>query len=688
MKKTIQWLVDNPKKIIGVYFIVILVSGILSFAVGTNYNMVEYLPKDMGSSQAIDVMREEYGLHGTANILIEVSDIQRVLEIKSEIQAVENVDKVIWLDDVVDIVQPIEFIDESLVSQFYKDGYAYMQVLFEEDDYSITTTNALTDIRVIIDGLGSIIGPAVNSSDMATGLDKDMFRIVLLLVPILLFILIISTTSYLEVILFIITVLVSIIINKGTNIIFGEISFISASSSSLLQLAIAMDYSIFLLHRFGEEHKAGIGAKLAMTRSVHISLPVITSSALTTIVGFLSLTLMSFTIGKDMGFVLAKGILVSMICVTTLLPAMTVLMDPWIQKTKHRDFLPSFRKMAVLFEKGRFVIIGVLILVSIPAYLARGEIPLEYGNESSQTNPVVLEAEEKIKELFGGKNSIVLLVSNTYPVEEYTMANKLEDIDNINQVQGLYSFIDPTIPEMLVPYEVRDNFISEHYSRYIIDLDTDIESESAFNALEDIKLVAGTYYKTYYILGETAFTADTKEVSKKDIFIITTVSIIAVGLVLIVTFRAIIVPLLMVLTIQIAIWINMSVPYFAGTKLNYIGFLIVSALQLGATIDYAILLSNRYIENRSIMNKEEASIESVTKAGHSIFTSSTILGAAGLSMYFFFDDITLRSMGLLIGRGALLSGFIVIIVLPQVLLLWDHIIMRKKITYESNKGRE
>lgn len=684
MKTLINKLVNHPKTILGIYAVLTVIAILLSTMVGVNYNLIDYLPDEMHSKQAIEVLDEEFGLQGTANVLVQDSDIMRILELKQKIMSVDSVYTVIWLDDVTDIRQPIDFIDSTYLDAYYKDGYAYMQVLFDEDDYAQSTAQALKDISAILGDNSSLSGPAVSSSNVSSGLSEKLGKAMFILIPILLGILLISTSAYFEVFLFLVVIGVSIVINNGTNILLGEISFVTNSASSLLQMAIAMDYSIFLLHRFAEEHK-NHNVKDAMSIAIRSSFSTISASSITTVAGFLALTFMSMKIGMDLGLVLAKGIMISLICVTTLLPALAILSDNWIQKTKHRDFMPSFRKMAILFEKGRFVIIAVIITITIPVFLAQNHIAMVFSPESTMTDPDILEAEETIKRVFGSKNTLLLLVPKGNPVKEHEMAEALLDLKLVNQVQGLYAMLDPTLPSSAVPKQVIDQFQSQRYSRYIVNLTGGTEEPEVLDSYAQIRVIASQYYDDFYTTGATPSAADMRATQEKDTKTINIISILAVGLVLVITFKSLAAPILMLLIIQIGIWINMSVPYFMGTELVYMGYLIVTALQMGATIDYSILLSSRYIESRKSMTKEEASIDAVTKAGHSIITSSSILAAAGFSLYFFLPEPTIQSMGLLIGRGALISSLLVIIVQPQILMITDRLIIKNKVHKKLEK---
>lgn len=676
MKRIIIWILNHKKFMFILYGLILIGSIAASLFVSTNYNMADYLPDKMESKVGIDVLTKEYGNHGTANILLKDLSIQEILQMKKKIVNIPGVDQIVWLDDVADLKQPLESLDQDIVKNYYSQGYAYMQVIFEKDDYSTETKEAISDIQQVMGDSGTMSGPAMIAKDMVSSVTKNIKEAAMIAIPVIILLLVISTQSYFEVILFLLTIGVAILINNGTNILFGEISFMTASASSLLQMAIAMDYSIFLLHRFAEERKKTPSMETAMINSVTASLTTVSASAITTIIGFLALTLMSFKIGMDLGLVLAKGIFISLICVLTLLPVLTMSTVKLIEKTTHKDFLPSFHGIAKVFEKGRIIIITLIILIAIPAFLGQLNNSYIYGNESSQSSEVTKETDKIIEEVFSNKNAVVVMLPKGDSIKEKQLADALNKLPYVNEVQGIYSYVDPTTSDILIPTSLKDQFLSDNYTRYIVNLTTAVESEKAFGTYEDVKATVSSFYDEYYITGATPSTYDIMKVGNKDYNIVTLVSVIAVGLVLLITFRSISLPILLLLTIEISIWINMSVPYFMDTHMLYLGFLIVSALQLGATIDYAILMTNRYMQYRETMLPKEASVEAVSKAGHSIFTSCTILGTCGLVLGFLFDQATISALGMLIGRGALLSGALVLFILPQILEICDGIIMK------------
>lgn len=674
MDRIIRWILNHKRFVIAIYIVVIVVSILLSQLVDINFNMADYLPKEMPSRKAIDIIEKEYAYNGSANVMLKGLSPVEVMDYEKQIENLPEVDQVIWLDDIIDMNQPLSYADPELVEQYFKDNSALMQVIFKEYDYAESTTMALDKISDIISDKGYISGPAVNAENLKSSVQGNTKTGMIVLLPIILLILILATDSYFETILFLGTIGISIVLNNGSNIIFGEISFMTSSASSLLQVAIAMDYAIFLLHRFSEERKKTDDMKEAMVQAVKHSFSSISASAFTTVIGFLALVFMSFKIGLDMGLVLAKGIVISLITVMTLLPVLVLGSLKLIDKTHHRSIIPSFKKLERVLEKGRYITLTLLVVLAFVAYLGQSSNEFLYGGGDNQLSKEATIAFEETEKVFGKHNQVILMVPRGDKISESKMVEDLSNEPYVDTIQGMYSLVDPEIPDHMIPQAVKDQFLSKNYSRYMLNLNTDIETPQSIAAIESANTLVSKYYNEFHMTGETPNVVDMRDVSKSDYFIVTFISIAAVGLILLITFRSISLPLILLTVIEVSIWINMSVSYFSGAQTLFLGYLIVTALQLGATIDYAILLTNRYVESRKTLDPHESAVEAITKAGQSILTSAGILGVAGLTISFVFTQATMKQMGLLVGRGAIISGLMVFIVLPQLLVIFDKII--------------
>ena len=644
--------------------------------VGQNYDMSKYLPKNSESKAGIDVLKAQFSYNGRAVMLLEDKSIAQVLEIKQTAKDVGGIKRVLWLDDVADIKQPLEMTEEKLKSKYVSGSDSLLHIVFEQDDYSESTRAALLELKAIFAEQAALSGSAVDAQIMIDSIRGNILTGIIIALSIVLVILLLTTNSFIEVLLFLAAIGVAILMNMGTNIIFGEISYMTFACAAILQLAISLDYSIFLLHRFEFELRTESDPAKAMAKAVRASISSILSSGATTIVGFIALVFMSYTIGADMGLVLAKGIIFSLLSVIIFLPAVTVGCVKAIDKTRHKKLLPNMRKVQhVLGGKAKYAVFALMIVVSAICFMAQDRNTFLYS-----TNSLADERQsainESIKEAFGETNDYLIIVSRGNGPLEYELAGELESLPYVRSVEGLYSFIDPAIPEEIVPDTIKDEFLSENYSRYIVDVKAGVESEEAFEAVSQIRETVSARFDGAYVTGASPVIFDIKNATAGDFSLVTALSVLFVGVILLLTFRSLTLPLILVFIIEASIWINMSFPYFSGDPMIFIGYMVISAVQLGATIDYAILMTNYYLEGRKTLGKMDSGEYAAEKAGMSIVLSSLVLSSAGFVVSAVFTQQAMSQLGTLIGRGALISGFFTVFVLPQALIVLDKIIIK------------
>lgn len=646
--------------------------------VEVNYDLAEYLPEDSMTKRAITVMEDEFGYPGMADVMVEDVSIQEAMNIKSILENIEGVKSVIWLDDLTDIMVPEELIPSSVLNNFYKDNCALFKIQFLENDYSLKTGKALADIREAIGDKVNISGTAEDSRYMRNVVAEEIFKITLIVFPICILILMLASSTWIEPFIYLAVIGISVAINMGTNIFTGKVSFITQSMAGVLQLAISMDYSLFLFHRYIEERDSGTEILDAIKIAVKNSLSSISASALTTIAGFLALLFMQYRIGADLGIVLAKGIILSFVTVIILMPIFIFILHKQIEKTRHKPIVPSFGKFGKLIIKLRYVIVLVLIFITIPAFLAQKNNDFLYGETSgSSTEGEFTQERLNIQNKFGIYNPVILLVPNDNIAKEISLVNDLKEKNYIRDVQALVTLADPSIPRELLPDSVKNEFLSENYSRMIVLINIDEEKPETFEVVDEIKESAQKYYSDKWLVaGKATSISDIKDSIEKDTKHVMLFSILSVGFIVLITFKSISIPILLVSVIQSSIWINMSIPYFKGTSLVYIGYLVVSSLQLGATIDYAILLSNRYMEFRRKEKPKQAAIMAIKTAGISVTVSALILSVAGFTEGFVSRIPSVSEIGILLGRGAMLSGILVLLLLPVLLVMFDKIIMK------------
>jgi predicted RND superfamily exporter protein len=688
MDRLAYTIVKRRKLIFWIFILLTVLSACFIPEVRVNYNLAEYLPSEMRTSQALEIMEREFSLTGTARVMVEDVSVAEAADLKQRLARVDGVKSVIWLDDMEDIYKPLEYMDQKTVESYYKDGSALFIVEFVEDDYSLNTGKAVTEIEAIAGDRGVVGGSAVTTKFMRESTISEIISAAIIAAPLIFLILLLTSHSWFEPVIYVAVMGVSVVINMGTNVMFTSISFITQASAALLQFAISMDYAIFLLHRFREEKAGGLDAEQAMKEAIKRSFSSIGASCLTTVAGFVALMFMRYRIGLDMGMVLAKGVLISLLTVVFLLPGITLFTDKLLERTQHKPILPSLSRLGGLIVRYGAVVIVLLAMIIVPAYLAQASNSFLYG-ENSMVSIEGTEAGkslERIDERFGTYNPLVLLVPKGSIPNEARLADGLMSKDYVSSVQTTVTLADPAIPGEILPEELTENFTSANYTRMVINLNLPVESEATLQAVEEISHMAHQLYGDgYYLLGSSSSVSDIKQVVDRDFSTVNLISICAVGLIILFTFRSLIIPVLLVLVIEASIWINMSVPYFMDEPMAFVGYLVVSAIQLGATVDYAILMTNRYMENRKDYTRKEAAVKALTDSGWSVITSALILFIACMGAGVASSIRGVSEIVLLLGRGAAISGVLVLVLLPQLLIIFDGIIGK---TTLKSKGRD
>lgn len=679
MKKLAHFIVRKRRFISKIYVLIVIISTILFPMVGINYDMTEYLKGNMPSKKAIDITEQEFGMQGMARLMINGISITQGKDIKNRIEQVEGVDMVLWLDsDIDDLYAPTSFIDQEDIKDYYQDGSILFDITFVEDDSSELTHQALTEIKKIAGENSYIGGSSIENKSVKDTLIKEVAIAMCIAVPIVFLILMITTTSYLEPVLFLLITALGIIINLGSNIMFGKISFFTFSVAAILQLAISMDYSIFLLHTFTHEKEKGEeDEEVAMENAISKSIISILSSGLTTIVGFVALALMQFEIGKDMGLVLAKGIVISLFSVIFFMPSMILKYSDKIEKTRHKPFITITDRFSKLVYKAHYIIIPILLIIIIPCYVGQNMNTFLYGNDAlgSSEGTAVYADKMTIEEKFGKSNMMLAIVPRENNIKEKEMGEKLEELPSVRYAKTIASELPAGIPESFLPSTTTKKFHSDNYTRYLISVYTDGESQAAFDAVDAIQAILDTYYPNKnYIAGGTPSTLDIKNVIEADYSFVNLVSIIGIGIIILFTFKSFFAPIVLLAVIESGIFINMTIPYLAGDSMIFMGYLIVSCIQLGATIDYGILMTENYLKCRENNSKKEAAIGAIKRSSLSVLTSGFVLTSAAFTIGKISTVAAISQIGLLIARGAVLSMILVLSVLPTLLALSDKLI--------------
>lgn len=665
------------EKLFSILFVVCLLCIPL---VGVNYDLTKYLPDDAPSAQALDIMEEEFTYPGIGRVMLQDVTLYEAKAIKDRIADVDGVDMILWCDSETNIYGSSAFIDYEGIEDYYKDGCAYMDITFLESDSSERTHKAVKEIRRIIDGRGVMAGSAASDTDLGPTINTEVAHVMLLAVVVIFLILTLTTTSWFEPLLFLMVMGIAIVIGMGTNLFFGEISFMSNAVGAVLQLACSMDYSIFLLHAFTREKDSGVEAEQAMANALRTAVSSIGASGATTVVGFLALALMRFGIGKDMGFVLAKSILCSLGTVLLLMPALILRFQDRIERTAHRPFLPSFRKMGAFAYKIRIPLTIAVLLLVIPCYIGQGMADFSYGNEALTSSPgmEVYDNEQLMNEKFGRSNMMLALVPTGDNVTEKAMTDELNDLPYVRQCLGLASALPSGIPEDFLPGSLTSQLHSDHWARIIVNVRSAGESNAAFQYTNEIRDIVQKYYPDTdsYVVGVTPATQDIRDIITADYGAVNVISLLGVALVVALTYKSLLLPLVVLIPIESAVFINTALPYIYGQRTMFLGFIIVSCVQLGATIDYSILMTGNYLDARARSGKKEAAIHTVEQSALSILTSGLILAVAGYGLFFLTSVDAIGSLGRLIGRGALLSMFLVLFMLPACLMAFDRFIVK------------
>lgn len=676
MDKFSQAVIKHKKSVFIAFLIVSALSAVFSSLVSVNYDMIDYLPKDAQSTTAIKIMEDEFGAEmPNARIMLTDVSIQEALEYKEKIAAIDGVTSISWLDNIIGLdtlkTTPLEFFDTSIIENYYKDNNALMSLSIESGKEK-STVNAIYDL---IGEKNAAAGEAVNTAETQAMSVSEVLNAMAILLPIIIMILIISTTSWIEPLLFLSTIGVAIMINMGTNIVFGEISFITQTVSPVLQLAVSLDYAIFLLHSFNK-HRLSHEPQKAMMLAMKQAFPTVAASAATTIIGFGALIFMRFGIGADLGINLLKGIALSFISVMVFLPVITLMCYKAIDKTKHRKLMPDFKKSGNWLMKARIPLLILALVVVIPSYLAQTNTEFMYGMGSVTGTSIAGRHNLYIEEKFGKENALVLLVPRENVGKASELSDALSKIPHMTSVISFTTAVGAEIPPEFIPKEVVDQFYSQHYTRIILYIDTAEEGVDAFDTVQAVLDTAAKHYNTYFLAGQSATLYDMKNIVSIDTKLINFVAIIGMFMVLLITFRSLTLPLFLLFSIKTAIWINLSFSYFTGQPLSFIGYLILSTVQLGATVDYAILFTNAYLNNRKTLPKKDAMRITIEDNLVAILISAGILATAGFTLAATTSNPIIGELGTLLGRGTLLSLTIVACVLPALLVLFDKVIQK------------
>ena len=535
------FIIERSRAIEIVFVIAVLLSMLAAPFVNINYDLTRYLPDTVQSKAGLDLMEEKFGYPGTGRVMIEDVTLYEAKQYKDKLEKVDGVDQIMWLDTGTDVFSSDAFINFNSIDDYYKDGSAVMDIVFEKGDTSRKTSRAIDAMQEITGEKGHYVGMAVQNKSLAENVTKEMKLILTLGVLMIFIILCLTTNSWFEPVLYLIVMGVAILINKGTNIFLGEISFLTNSVSAVLQLAVSMDYSIFLIHAFTREKNKGLDQMTALTSAINEALNSIFASSLTTIVGFIVLAFMKFNIGFDMGIVLAKGIIFSLLTVVFFMPAMILRLTPMIEKTGHRSFMPGFDKLSRGIYRIRY---GVLIFVAIfviPAYTAQNMNRFLFGNDAvgASEGTKVYDDEQLINAKFGRSNMMMALVPNTSLIDEKAFTDEVEALAYIKSVTSMAGSLPDGVPEEFLPKSITEQLHKNDYSRILIYVRSKGESKLAYQCSDEIQALMKKYYpENSYLVGTTPSTQDIETTITKDYSRVNVLSLLGVFFVVMFSFKS------------------------------------------------------------------------------------------------------------------------------------------------------
>lgn len=682
--KIFRGALNHRRVVIVIAALLFIVSVLCIPSVKINYQFSDYLPESSESTVSLRVMEKAFNSPTpNSNIMVEGLSLTQASELATHMETIEGVEEVMWLGTTCDISQPLETYDPDVVSAYKKgDSYLYQVAL----DTSVAT-QSMDLIREVANEVGatdvSMSGEAINSAVAQGSSDFEIQLILVMAVIVILGLLLITSEAWFEPVLFLSVIGISIVYNLGTNIIFGEISFITQMCAAVLQLAVSMDYGIVMLHAFRGFKAQGLTSYDAAVAAMHKAAAVIASSAATTFFGFLSLCVMAFLIGADMGVVLAKGIVFSFLCVLFLLPILVLSSEKLLKKTAHKKFLPSFDKFAVWCMRIAVPFTVIIASITVPAYLGQKQPNFVYGASGFvEPGTELYEETNAINDTFGAQEQWVMLVPEGDWGRELQMVKRIEDLEGVSAVTSYVTAVSANIPTDMVPSEDLSQLVSGGYSRIVVSTSVEGESEEAFSLVQALRDIGDEFYpEENYLVGSAVTSYDMSLIVNDDSLRIFIASVVAIGLVLLLMFRSLSIPLMLLLTIEISIWINLAIPYFTGESIQYIGYLIISAIMLGATVDYTIILSRAYLDRRVEMEKRPAMLSAISYSAITILTSATILTVCGAFIGIISSNGVIAGLGTLIGRGAFIAALNTFLLLPILFMVLDKVV--EKTTWKA-----
>ena len=676
MKKIREFIVNHSLLIV-----IVTLIGMVPMLIGymntrINYDILVYLPKDIDTMKGQDILSEDFGLGGYAFVMVDNMSNYDTLELEKKYRNIDGVNKVFSMSDVLDTTISYDVLPDEVKDKLYRDGTSVILVTFENGSSDEVTLNALSDMREITDGnISSMSAMVLDTMNLS---NKEIVVYIALAVVFCLIILTICTDSYFIPILLLSNIGVTILYNMGSNIIFGNISYITKAIAAVLQLGVTTDFSIFLYHKYEFYKKKTRDKKVAMSNAIKETFVSVIGSSLTTVIGFLSLCAMDLTLGTDIGLVMAKGVIWGVISTLTLFPSLLLVFDGVIDKTTHRVLLPKFERVQDFVVKRYKLILVIFVVLMVPALIGNGNYEVYYKLDKSLPETLDFNvANKELADKFGIVSpEIIILDKGVKSSDIEELSTKLKSVDGIDMVASGAEVMESGLYSAILPSDVRRILDNDKYQLMIINSTYEIASDELNNQVEEVNNIVHKYDRDAIVAGEGALMRDLVTIADHDFNMVNYTSILFIFVVMVFVLKSIGLPIILICAIEFAIFTNMAISYYTGTALPFIASIVVGTIQLGATIDYAILMSTKYLEERDKNDKMVSIRNTLRSSVPSIVTSALCFFGATISVYLYTKIDMIGSICNLLSRGAIISMLVVTLILPALLIVFDKFIMK------------
>lgn len=684
MERLARWIVKCRVLIIIVAVALLVPSAIGYIGTYVNYDILTYLPEDLESMIGQGYLEDDFNMAGTAMVTIENMETNDLLALKEQLEQIPGVDKVLWQDNVLDASVPPEMLPDEISSIYYNENATMMMVTFTDKSASDSTMKALEQINATLKENCFMGGMSAIVADTKNLAESEMPFYVVVAVVLSAIVLMLGMKSWLVPFIFIAGIGFAVAYNLGTNIFLGQVCYITKSLAAVLQLGVTMDFSIFLLHRYDEEKENGMNSEDAMVHAIVNTFTSISGSSLTTIAGFLAMCTMSLTLGADIGIVMAKGVVLGVLSTVIILPALILFFDKPIHKYTHRTFIPKLTKLSAFVTKYHKSVLFLSVLLFIPFAIAQSKADVYYTLTDSLPAdlPSVMGTNELKKQFDMATSHFVILDDSVEGYQIRDICKQIEKMDGITSVVAYEKFLGSGIPEEFIPDDVKDSFAKGGKKMFMVNTSMKPATPELSKQLDDINALIKSYDKNAVIAGEGALTNDLVKVSDQDFKNVNISSIAVVFLIIAIVFKSISIPVLLVSAIEFAIMINMGIPYFTGNTIPFIASIVIGTIQLGATVDYAILMTTRFQEERRAGNGILESVRiSAETSSQSIITSGLSFFSATMGVALVSKIELIKSLCLMLARGAIISMVVILLVMPAILIVFGKLIEKTSIHF-------